>query len=398
MSRLQRRSALVQAALAAGAAVLFIDVLRRVPLEQTAAALQRLAPWQVAGLLALNLLIVLSFSARWWLMLAALGHRLPYVRLSAHRLAAFGVSYFTPGTQFGGEPLQVYLVSAEHAVPAGVALTAVTLDKALELLANFSFLAAGIATLLLAQGRSAPIILAGSAGHGALLFAGLLLALPAAFLAALWAGRRPVARLAALPGRLLGSPAAGRISWLTGPAAALAAVDAQSTALLRGRPAAVALALGVSVLSWLAMLAEYWLMAGFLGARLTLLQAIIALTAARVAFLLPLPGGLGALETSQALAFAALVAGAGADAASGAASGAGAGAASGAGAGAASGAALGLSLALLIRARDVCFGAAGLGWAGLRLSRLRSSPKGCKVAPHREPSHDQETPWASPNR
>ena len=40
------------------------------------------------------------------------------------------------------------------------------------------------------------------------------------------------------------------------------------------------LALIISLLSWIGMLAEYWLMAGFLGARLTLLQAIIALTAA----------------------------------------------------------------------------------------------------------------------
>ena len=141
---------------------------------------------------------------------------------------------------------------------------------------------------------------------------------------------------------------------------ALSVVDELATAFFRHHPRAVVLALLISVLSWIGMLAEYWLMAGFLGARLTLLEAIIALTAARIAFLLPLPGGLGALEASQALTMSAL----GFDAA------------------------LGVSLALLIRGRDMLFGVIGLGWATGEIRRLHSSEKRCKVAPHHEPSRE----------
>jgi uncharacterized membrane protein YbhN (UPF0104 family) len=74
-----------------------------------------------------------------------------------------------------------------------------------------------------------------------------------------------------------------------------------------------------------------------LGAEINLLQAIIALTAARLAFLTPLPGGLGALEASQILALQAL----GFDPT------------------------LGISVSLLIRGRDLFFGMLGLWWGAL---------------------------------
>jgi uncharacterized protein (TIRG00374 family) len=367
MRRRPRRPSLAQIALAAGSLLLFAGVLRRVPLDQVGATLRGLALWQIIVLLALNALIVLSFSGRWWLILRALGQHVPYLSLSAHRLGAFGVSYFTPGTQFGGEPLQVYLIDQGHAVPLSAAITSVTLDKTIELLVNFSVLAAGVIILLLAQGTILPVILPGLAAHGALAFSALLLAVPAAFLAAVWAGARPVGRSVALISRLLGSADGPRQGWRArlAPAVlrageALSAVDELATAFFRHHPRAVVLALIISIVSWMGMLAEYWLMAGFLGARLTLLQAILALTAARVAFLLPLPGGLGALEASQALAMSAL----GFDAA------------------------LGVSLALLIRGRDMLFGVIGLGWAAAEIRRLRSSEKRCKVAPHHEPSNE----------
>jgi len=367
MRRFPRRPSPAQITLAAGSVLLFVGVLRRVPLDQVGAALRGLALWQIVVLLALNALIALSFSGRWWLILRALGQRVPYLRLSAHRLGAFGVSYFTPGTQFGGEPLQVYLIGEGHAVPLSAAITSVTLDKTIELLVNFSVLAAGVIILLLAQGTILPVILPGLAAHGALAFSALLLAAPAAFLAAVWAGARPVGRFVALITRVLGSADDPRVGWRArlAPAVmrageALSAVDELATAFFRHHPRAVVLALIISVLSWIGMLAEYWLMAGFLGARLTLLQATLALTAARVAFLLPLPGGLGVLEASQALAMSVL----GFESA------------------------LGVSLALLIRGRDMLFGVIGLGWAATEIRRLRSSKKGCKVAPHREPSRE----------
>ena len=93
----------------------------------------------------------------------------------------------------------------------------------------------------------------------------------------------------------------------------------------------------------LLMLGEYMLSLRFLGARVDPLQAVIALTAARLAFLTPLPGGLGALEASQVLALGAL----------------------------GFSPALGISVSLLIRGRDIAFGLIGL-WGGAILTRQTS--------------------------
>ena len=321
------------------ALALFAAVLRTVPLAETWAVLRRLRPLQMAALVAANSLVLVTFSGRWWVILRAQGQRIPYRALVGYRLAAFGVSYFTPGPQFGGEPLQVYLTTRRGGVPVPVAVAAVALDKTVELVANFAFLAAGLAVVLALQGRGLPALLPASAQPQAIGGAALLLALPVAVLIALWAGRHPLSApantLAAAVPR--GRPQLARL------AITLRAAEAQVAAFCRQSPGALAAALAISAVSWAALIGEYWLTLQFLGARPTAGQTVAALTAMRLAFLLPLPGGLGALEASQVLVFAAL----------------------------GFSPALGAALSLLIRARDITLGAAGLAWAAA-LARLPS--------------------------
>ena len=57
-------------------------------------------------------------------------------RLVSYRVAAGAVSYVTPGTQFGGEPLQAFLLVNRESIPADVAAAAVFLERAMELALN----------------------------------------------------------------------------------------------------------------------------------------------------------------------------------------------------------------------------------------------------------------------
>ena len=310
--------------------------LRDLPFQEIGATLQRLSPFQLLALFTLNAFIFLLFSSRWWLILLALGYRLPYLALSGYRLSAFSISYFTPGTQFGGEPLQVHWLQNRHAVPGPQALAAVTLDKLFEVLANFTFLALG---LLLAFKDSQ---IAGNLGPAALVLIAVLLALPLAYLLGLWSGRFPLTALAArLPGRLLERTALQKaLPWISEG-------EQHIQLLVRRQPLTILSVLLLSGLIWVLLLAEYWLTLALLGVHVDLIQTIAALTAARIAFLTPLPGGIGALEASQVLAMQALGVNP----------------------------AVGISLSLLIRARDVSFGLLGLFWAGmLSRSRQRAAP------------------------
>jgi len=326
-------------------------VLLTVSPRETWQSLARLEPEQLATLALANGLVLLSMSGRWWLILRVQGYAVPYLTLVGYRLAAFGVSYFTPGPQFGGEPLQVYLVRRHHNVPGSTAIAGVSLDKLLELLVNFTFLAGGTAWIVHRQ------LFPGSANPSILVFSFGLLAGPVLFLIMLGTGRLPLTGLLQVVDRLLRRHSrlgeSDRLAAYHKFAVVGVGSERQAAQLCQQQPAALAQALLVSIVTWGLMIAEYWLSLYFLGAALTFDQTLVALTAARLAILFPLPGGLGALEASQVLAMTVL----GLDPA------------------------VGLSLSLLIRARDVLLGGAGLWWGAVKsgsLEKKRISKKGEK--------------------
>ena len=283
-----------------------------------------------------NGLVLILLTMRWHIFLRVQGVRLPLHRLLSYRLAAFGVSYFTPGPHFGGEPLQVYLPVKRDNAPIDAAVIAVALDKTLELLVNFAFLVA--AAIYVAQLG----LLSGASGLSVVAYAVLLLAVPTGLLIAIWSGRHP-----------LSSPLAWWNARRPSPrlATAIERVSRSEDAaaiLCRTRPGAIAAALVVSLLAWVAMIGEFWLATYVLGIGITPGEALAALLAMRLAILLPLPAGLGALEASLVMAMELLGVGA----------------------------AAGISLALLIRARDVLLGLIGLALGGASLLRGVEPPPG----------------------
>lgn len=309
------------------AAVLLWWVLRTAPLAAIGQVLSALTGMQIALLLAVNTAIILLFGMRWWLIMHAQGHIIPYLSIVRYRLAAFGVSYFTPGPHFGGEPLQVYYLRKNHGVPTAPALAAVTLDKLIELISNFSFLVFA-AVLLLATG-----IFAGLARVQAIAVAFGMLLLPVIYLAALWVGYQPVAALSARLSR--------KKRWLVF-VEVVKSSEEQVGQFCRSRPRTILLAFFVSLLVWAVLIFEYWLALEFLGLSLGFTQIVAVMAAARISLLAPTPGALGALEAGQVLAMQAL----GFDAVFGA------------------------GISLLIRARDVFFGLLGLWWGGVLSDNL----------------------------
>ena len=127
---------------------------------------------------------------------------------------------------------------------------------------------------------------------------------------------------------------------------AVSTSETQMTTLCQQNSGALLGAIGISALTWGVMIAEFYAMASFLGVSLSLAQLIALLTAARVAFLLPLPGGLGTLEASQVWALELM----------------------------GFNPAVGLGLSLLIRLRDVSLGLLGLWWMGQRLKMVWIRP------------------------
>ncbi len=317
------------------AAGLLILVLRAVPLADTWSVLRQLKWQQILLLIAVNGLILILLNGRWWIILRGHGQHIPFLSLFGYRLATFGVSYFTPGPHFGGEPLQVYLVEKEQQTPRVTAIAAMSLDKSLELLVNFTFLLGGV--IIIIQQRT----LGDLVRSEAVFIAGLLLLLPVGYLLAIWTHHAPLSWLMALGMHLPFWQRKPR--WFARFQHAQETIHSseKETALFcRRAPLAVALALLVSIVAWMLMIGEFWLMISFLGISLSLVQLVTALTAARIAILLLLPGSIGALEASQAFAFGAM----------------------------GLNPAIGIGASLLIRGRDIILGTIGLWWGSKKLA------------------------------
>jgi uncharacterized protein (TIRG00374 family) len=294
-------------------------------------AVRRLSMVQLLILTVINITVLFTLSGRWWVVLNGLGYMIQYLLLSAYRLASFGLSYFTPGPQFGGEPLQIYLLRTRHDVPTTSGTASVTLEKVIELVGNFTFLLVGLVLIARLE------FFKGQAGGGLILLALLLLGLPLGLLFVIARGKHPFSNLMEEAPLLLKERVSAWRRWQNGALA----VEVEMAIFFRQKPFQLIAAMAFSLLTWVLLVAEYWVMLRFLDLRLSLDETIAVLTTARLAFLTPLPGGLGALEAGQAFAFERL----------------------------GYSIAEGLSVGLLIRARDVVFGAVGLALGSMFASR-----------------------------
>jgi uncharacterized protein (TIRG00374 family) len=300
-------------------ALLLWWALRTVPFIDIWNVLRQLRLWQLGTLFGLNILVLGAMTARWWAILHAENPGIPFLQLVRYRLAVFGLSYFTPGPQVGGEPLQVFYLQRDHGVTFARATAAVIMDKLLEFLANFILLAVGLTTAV----RVGLITRSSTQALGSLIPLAAILLWPLIHLVLLHRGKYPLSALARAA-----FSSTKRQKWLR----LVVVSERMAGGFTRRHPGALLAALGFSLLAWAGMAAEYFMMTGFLQAQLTGEQTLAALTAALFAFLMPLPGGLGALEASQVYVMTSF----------------------------GHPAAIGIGVSLLMRARDILNGSLGL--------------------------------------
>jgi glycosyltransferase 2 family protein len=305
-------------------AALLYWALRNAPLIEIWESLKLLKLWQIGVLLILNAAVIALMAARWWIIVHAENSSVPFLPLIGYRLSVFGLSYFTPGPQVGGEPLQVLYLQRNYGLTLARATSAVIMDKLLEFLVNFILIGVGAWAIF----RVGLIPDDGIRLDVSLIAVGaILLAAPLVHILLLYNGKHPVSRF------LLSQPF---IPQDNKGIRLIIVSERMASAFCRKHLRAMFLSIGASFLSVAGIAVEYYLMVGFLRMQINVLQIFAALTAMQVAFLMPLPGGLGALEASQVFALGAF--GQSASAA--------------------------ISLTLLMRARDILNGGVGLLLAG----------------------------------
>lgn len=299
--------------------LLLFFALRNAPLVEIWGSIAQLKLSQIALLFVLNAAVIAAMTARWWVIVRAENPEVPFLPLIRYRLAVFGLSYFTPGPQVGGEPLQVLYLQRNHGISFARATSAVIMDKLLEFLANFILIGAGLTAAV----RVGLISRSGVQISLSLIPIMAVVVWPVVHLVLLYRGRYPISHLLRSVSFLIGTPDWARL---------IIVAERMAASFTRRKLASLLTALGFSVMAWAGMALEYFLIASFFSARLSFEQTLAALTAALVAFLMPLPGGLGALEASQVYALQSM----------------------------GFAPALGISISLVLRGRDILNGLIGL--------------------------------------
>ena len=300
-------------------AILLYLALRNAPLQEIWKAVSQLKLWQVGVLIVINSAIYMLITLRWWIIIRAERRSIAYIPLVLIRLAVFGISYFTLGPQVGGEPLQVLYLQRKYGMTYTRATSTVIMDKLLEFLANFFLLVFGLMAVL----QAGIISTNGSKTFVSLIPFAALLAAPALHIMLMIRGVYPIgATLRFLFSR------SGNPKWMR----FIIASERMAGMFCQRYPRALLWAAGASLAAGAGLVSEYALIASFLGLNLHGWQTFAAWTTSWLAFLVPLPGGLGALEASQVFTLGAFEISA----------------------------ALAIGVTLLIRARDLLIGGLGL--------------------------------------
>ena len=303
--------------------------LRNAPFVDIWNALSQLRIWQIAILFILNSGVIFAITARWWIIVRSDNPSIPFLPLVRYRLSTFGLSYFTPGPQVGGEPLQILYLQQNHNIPYARSTASVIMDKLIEFLGNSVLIVAGLAAAM----RVGMLSQNGIIVFGSLIPLAAILVLPLIYLGLLYRGRYPLSGFLRAASSLIGNR-----DWMR----LIIVSERMAASFSRRRPATMLASFFFSLLALAGTLLEYALMTSFLGAHLSFAQNLAGLTSALMAFILPLPGGLGALEASQVYALTNM----------------------------GYAPAIGISLSLLIRARDLMNAGLGLLLAGKFIHRI----------------------------
>ena len=283
------RSALIKLLIFVTVAGLLGWAWRDVSPGEVVAAIGRWGWFQWLLFTVLNLFILFAMCWRWSFMLRQMGTPVGFAALIRYRMGANFLSYITPGPQFGGEPLQVHCLVTRHQVPLEGALASVVVDRMIELMGTLLFLSlCGFFVLPPLLENTTAMLTVMAVMTGVVLVIGVLIY-------ALATGGAPLSRLIGRATRW--------IAWQKGVpnlVAFLQAGERQASGILTDRLFGW-YAFG-GLLQWSGFLSELWMIYAFMGTPLSAYALLTVAVAARLAFLLPLPGGLGALEASQVLA------------------------------------------------------------------------------------------------
>lgn len=272
---------------------LFIGMILQTGLEEIYANLRQFKLFHFGIFLALSTLNFMLYTLRWHLILKAIHKKsFSFWQLFLHRMAGFGISYLTPSAQTGGEPLRILLLH-DDGVRTKTATSSVIIDKGLELAALFLFITAGIAAA----------ILDGTLPFGLDLILGTFFVF--FFLMTFWFYYSSVKNIGFFSS-ILRALRLNKLNKIAQLEEKIVEIEEEMARFYKEHLRVFLILILISIVIVSFLLLEHYLIARFMGVHLTFMETFLVSTIPYVAFVIPIPGGLGILEGGHAAIFAAL--------------------------------------------------------------------------------------------
>jgi uncharacterized protein (TIRG00374 family) len=217
---------------------------------------------------------------------------IPFYKLFLHRMSGFAVSYITPTAQTGGEPLRVMLLEQEK-IPSKPAAASVIIDKSLEFAALFIFIGVGMGLAVI--DGSLP-------GKTEILMMAVLIALVFIIFWFYFTSIKDIGFFSSIIRALR----LNRIKRFRTIEEKITEVEKQMSVFYRKHLSTFLLLIMISFVISAFLLLEHYLIARFLGVRMTFFQTFIVSTVPYIAYVIPVPGAIGLLEGGHAAIFALL--------------------------------------------------------------------------------------------
>ncbi len=241
------------------------------------------------------------YTLRWKLILQALLKRekaprfrktVSFFDLFFHRMAGFAIGYLTPTAQTGGEPLRILLLHRDG-IRMSLSTASVIIDKALEYSTLMIFIVIGIFLALLD----------GSFPAGSRVFFGGVLV--TFFVLIFWFYYASLKNIGFFSS-LLRFFHLHKFSKIEKAIKKIVKVEAQMAAFYKQNGHIFLILILISIIITGFQLFEHYMLALFFGVKMTFFQTFLVSTIPYLAYIVPIPGSLGILESGHAMMFALL--------------------------------------------------------------------------------------------
>ncbi|MFH1212178.1 MAG: lysylphosphatidylglycerol synthase transmembrane domain-containing protein [Candidatus Woesearchaeota archaeon] len=270
----------------------FAFILGRFPIENIIKQFLNASIKLVIVYFAISFLIIATHTLRWSVILRSQGCYVPFAKLFSYKMIGYGVSFLTPTAKLGGEPVRAAILQRDG-IDIAEAASSTFIDKFMEMsLCGILF----ILGLMFFMFSFKMTVLA-----RILIFSSCIIVtlLTIYFYAQMFRGRSCIHRLFKIT-RVY------KIKFFKKHQKKIIKVENLMIKFFKKEKKFFALAVLITMLSWVFMFVEYKSAAAIVGRYISIPQVFIIFSVVGAAYMIPIPLALGTLEASQISLFSVL--------------------------------------------------------------------------------------------